>query len=172
MSRQRGSRKRREKKEVVDLDITSLLDILVILLVFLLKSYNASGILLNIPENLKMPESKSKSMNTTGVMVQISKDKMWVDDKEVYSFKNPKKHSRLYGRNRTLLRPLYNELVAKRQEITTLQKATNNATRFSGVVNLVVDKSYRYDFIKKVLNTAAIAGYQQYKFVVLGEGTQ
>ena len=168
MSRNRRGTRRRDKKEVAELDITSLLDILVILLVFLIKSYNASGVLLNIPENLKMPESKSRNANSSGVMVQSSKDKMWVDDKEVYNFKNPTKHSRLYGRSRTLLRPLYNQLVAKRQEITTLQKATQEATKFSGVVNLIVDKGYKYSFIKKVLNTCALAGYSQYKFVVLG----
>lgn len=169
MARNRRASRRRDKKEVAELDITSLLDILVILLVFLIKSYNASGILLNIPENLKMPNSKSKTMNTSGVMVQISQDKMWVDDKEVYNFKNPTSHSRLYGSGQTLLRPLYNQLVVKRQEVMTLQKATQNATEFSGVVNLIVDKSYRYSFIKKVLNTCARAGYSQYKFVVLGD---
>ena len=65
MARTRSIRnqKRKNKREVLDVDITSLLDILVILLVFLLKSYNSSGVTLTIPEGIVLPDSKSQSIN-------------------------------------------------------------------------------------------------------------
>lgn len=51
-------RKRRES----ELDITSLLDILVILLVFLLKSYNSSELKVNVVDNLNLPSSESREL--------------------------------------------------------------------------------------------------------------
>ena len=70
------NRGRRAKKEPIDLDITSLLDILVIMLVFLLKSYNATGIILNVPDDIKLPTSASSDINTQGVVVQVSENKI------------------------------------------------------------------------------------------------
>lgn len=162
--------RRKEAKEALDIEITSLLDILVILLVFLLKSYSASGTLLSVAKGLEVPRSQSHSPHTTGVIVQISKEKMWVDEKVIYDFKDPSKYSRLYGKSKNLIIPLFNHLTQKRKEIQALEQSTNKATEFSGIVNLILEKTFRYSFLKKILNTCALAGFQQYKFIVMGEG--
>lgn len=162
--RNRGKRK---KLKALDLDITSLLDILVIMLVFLLKSYNSSGITFNIPKDITLPDSKSQSLNTMGVNVQISPTTIWVDNKVVLDTKEytPKSYDR---KGRRIL-PLYDELVAKRKTIQEIEKASPQAKKFSGIANLLVDKSLKYSYLKKVLYTVAEAGYSKYKFVVLGE---
>ncbi len=158
-------RGKREKKGVLDLDITSLLDILVIMLVFLLKSYNSSGIVLNIPKSIELPSSESSSVNTSGVNVQVSKDIIYVDDKIVYQGNKAKrKLSQM-----TTIYPLYNELVKKKEIIKQIQKTTPEAKKFSGIVNLILDKSIRYKTMQKLMHTCAQAGFKTYKFVVLGE---
>ena len=85
MRQTKSIRKRikRKKMSPVDIDITSLLDILVIMLVFLLKSYNSSGVVLNVPKNLKLPTSESQNINTYGVIVQVSPTTIWVDNKVI-----------------------------------------------------------------------------------------
>lgn len=158
--RKRGNR---TKKEVLDLDITSLLDILVIMLVFLLNSYNSSGIILNVPKGVTLPKSESQSLNTNGVVVQVSPDMIWVDDKEIVDLKKIKLASD------GMIAPLYDELVAKKKLIKQIEQSAENANKFSGNVNLIVDKTIRYSFIRRLMFTAAEAGYKQYKFVVLGE---
>ncbi len=157
----------RRKKEPFDIDITSLLDILVILLVFLIRSYDTTGVILNIPKDITIPHSVSKSINEQGVVVQVSPKIIWVDDKEVHNTETYK--GRLYSQGGRLILPLYNELVAKRTEIENVAKSTPNAKKFSGIVNLVVDKSLKYNYVKKLMHTAAEAGFQKYKFVVLGQ---
>jgi biopolymer transport protein ExbD len=159
------NRGRRDKKGPIDLDITSLLDILVILLVFLLKSYNSSGILLNVPKGVELPSSQSQSPNTTGVIVQVSPTTIWVDDKIIYDGTGPAP----YSRNGFRHRPLYNELVKKKNEVIRIRKTAKGAKEFSGTINFIIDKTLRYSEIRKILYTAATAGYQRYKFVVLGE---
>ncbi len=158
--RKRGNR---TKREVLDLDITSLLDILVIMLVFLLNSYNSSGIILNVPKGVTLPKSESQSLNTNGVVVQVSPDMIWVDDKEIIDLKKDR-----LGSN-GIIAPLYDELVAKKKLIKQIEQSAENANKFSGNVNLIVDKTIRYSFIRRLMFTAAEAGYKQYKFVVLGE---
>jgi biopolymer transport protein ExbD len=162
--RHRGKRK---KNAVLDLDITSLLDILVIMLVFLLKSYNASGIILNVPKGVTLPTSESSSTNTSGVIIQVSKEKLWVDDQEIIDF--TKQKSGLYDHGRRRIIPLFNELVKKKNEVKRISKSTIGAKKFSGIVNLVVDKSVKYSDLKRLMYTCAEAGFKTYKFVVLGQ---
>jgi biopolymer transport protein ExbD len=168
MARNRSirSRKKRNKKKVLDIDITSLLDILVILLVFLLKSYNSSGVSINIPKDISIPNSISDTINSAGVIIQVSKDKIWVDDKEIYTNKSNSKKSFDQGGKRLV--PLYNVLVAKKEEVQSLAKQVPEAKPFSGTANLVVDKSLKFSFVKKIMYTCAEAGFRTYKFVVLG----
>ena len=162
------NRIRREKRDGIDLDITSLLDILVILLVFLLKSYNSSGVIFNMPLGIKLPASESKNINTSGVIVQVSPTTIWVDDKEILDIRNTK-GIRIYDRGNRRIIPLFNELVEKKNTYKQVAKTSQNAKKFSGVVNLVIDRSIKYNYIKKLLYTSAEAGYKQYKFVVMGE---
>jgi biopolymer transport protein ExbD len=166
-SRSIRNRGKRKKIPVIDLDITSLLDILVIMLVFLLKSYDSSGVVLNIPKGVSLPVSESQSINTTGVIVQVSPTNIWVDDKLILDVNQlPRKYADHEGRR---LIPLYDELVRKKDLVKQVHNSAQNAKEFSGVVNLVVDKTIKYDYLKKIMYTAAEAGFRKYKFVVLGE---
>jgi len=157
----------RKKASNIELDITSLLDILVIMLVFLLKSYNSSGLVFNVPKGITLPTSESKTISSSGVIVQVSPSTIWVDDKVIYDV-NKSKIRRVYDHGRKRIIPLYNELVAKKRIIKQLQKSSPNAKKFSGVTNLIVDKTLKYSYLKKILYTCAEAGFMKYKFIVLG----
>lgn len=170
MARNRSirNRKRRGKKDEFELDITSLLDILVILLIFLIKSYNSSGVTLNIPEGIELPKSKSSTGNNPGVIIQVSKDKIWVDSKTVLDTSNLPKS--IYDQGGRRIIPLFNELERKKEEIKKLALQTNNkAKKFGGTANLIIDKSLKYSYVKKVMYTCATAGFKEYKFVVMGQ---
>lgn len=169
MARNRSirNRKRRDKKEPVDVDITSLLDILVILLVFLLKSYNSSGVTLTIPKGIELPTSQSITLNNAGVMIQVSKEKIWVDSETIYDIEESAKN--IYDQGGRRIVPLYNELVKKKEQIKTLAKQAPKAKPFSGIANLIIDKSLKYSYVKKIMYTCAAAGFKEYKFVVMGE---
>ncbi len=158
-------RGRRGKQEILDFDITSLLDILVIILVFLLKSYNSSGIVINVPKEITLPPSDSISINTSGVNVQASEEIIYVDDKVVYRREEAK--SPLGQMD--IIYPVYDELVKKKSVIEQIQKTSPQAKPFSGVVNLVLDKAMRYSIMQRLMHTCAEAGFKTYKFVVLGE---
>jgi len=170
MSRKRSIRNRKNvrKDKSFEIDITSLLDILVILLVFLLKSYNSSGVTLEIPKEIKIPDSDSQSLNQAGVMIQVSKGKIWVDSETILDIENePKK---IYDQGNRRIVPLYDSLVKKVEQIKNLhQQEPDVAKKFSGVANLIIDKTIKYSYVKKIMYTCAAAGFKQYKFVVLAK---
>jgi biopolymer transport protein ExbD len=164
----RASRFSRGKKKqtVFDIDITSLLDILTILLVFLLQSYNSSGVIINVPKEIELPRSASESLNNFGVNVQVSKTNIWVDDVEVLSSESADATQTFDEGGRRIV-PLFNELTRIKETIKQSEKLSPDAKKFSGVVNLVVDKSLRYNYLKRVMYTCAAAGFKEFKFVVL-----
>lgn len=178
MARNRSIRnKKRPRRNSENIDITSLLDILVILLVFLLKSYNSSGVVLNVPKGITLPDSKSDTPNTAGIMIQVSKEKIYVDDKTILDNENPPQ--KIFGEGGRMIVPLYNTLVQKKEEIKTLSKQVNlvagvedddeNKKKFTGIANLIIDKTIKYSYVKKIMYTCAAAGFKEYKFIVLGE---
>ena len=169
MRNARSIRKRgyKHRISIVDLDITSLLDVIVILLVFLLKSYNSSGVVINIPTGVDLPSSESSDLNTEGVIVQVSPTTIWVDDKVIYDI-NHSTNINIYDENRRRIIPLYNELIQKKNMVHRIEKASPNAQKFTGVINLIMDRTIKYNYMKKLLHTCAEAGYLKYKFVVMG----
>ncbi len=160
-------RNQRKSREPMDLDITSLLDILVILLVFLLKVYSANNIIINIPKDVELPTSKSEALNTDALVVQLSKEKIYVDSKEVIDYFSNPEGLVVYGDDGRLVIPLYDKLVQIKEELELTKAQANIEKDFSAILNLVVDKEVEYKEVKRVLYTAAQAGFKQYKFVVL-----
>ena len=63
---------KRKKKNLCSIDITSLLDILIILLVFLLKSYNPNSFKTPIVASLEAPIIKDYSKGQERVSIQVN----------------------------------------------------------------------------------------------------
>lgn len=148
----------RRKTEAMDLDITSLLDVLVILLVFLLKSYNASDLKLNLVDNLTIPDSDARKLGNHTVIVQVDKDKkIFVNDKEIGLMVS-------HRENPILLE----ELKKIREQKRAPASATGEKAKEDKTINLVFDKSLPYKVMKGVMHTSATAGFTEFKFIVKG----
>jgi biopolymer transport protein ExbD len=145
--------RKRPKSEPMELDITSLLDILVILLVFLLKSYNASNLKLNLVDSLKIPDSKARKLGSHSVIVQVDNEKkIWIDNKVIGKIDRSEK-----------IIPLYEELKNRKEKAKT-----NNPKLVAKSINLVLDKELPYNSMQKLMHTSALAGYTEFKFIVQG----
>lgn len=158
------SQSRRRKKKEIKLNLAAMLDIMIILLFFLIKNYSATGNVVRIPKEINLPLSESENNNTTGVHVQVSPTEIWVDDKAVVKVDDAS--SRTYDQDGRRIVSLYDELVKKRETMIQIQKSTEETPQFSGNVNLVIDKTIKYNYIKKILHTCAEAGFIKYKLVV------
>ncbi len=148
--------RRRKAAEPVEVDITSLLDILVILLVFLLMNYNASDLTLEVVEKLNMADSESQKITHYAPVVQLNMDQViFLDNKEV---------SRMPAGEAQALASLENALKERHSTLTEKeQKAEEGA-----LINLVFDKDTDYNQIEKIMSTSAKVGFTQFKFIVRG----
>lgn len=148
---------RKREKEILDLDITSLLDILVILLVFLLKSYNASDLKLDMAKGITLPNSHSRELGHYAAIIQVNKDHILsINNKELGNLNN-------FGNK---VHPLYTELetIKKSEE----KKLDGREQGMLKNINIVLDKELEYGQMKKIMHTASLVGYVNFKFIVKG----
>ena len=144
--------KQRRRAEAMELDITSLLDILVILLVFLLKSYNSTNLKLDLKKHVSLPQSDSRTLGDHAVIVQVDDQKrIFVKNKEI---------GRVLASQK--IDPLF-DFLQREREI-----AKKKVRHPSKKINLVLHKDLPYDAIKKVMHTSASAGFTEFKFIVTG----
>lgn len=150
---------RHKDREAVDVDITSLLDILTILLVFLLKSYNASDLKLDLQKGVEIADSDAREMTRYAPVIQV--------DKQAQVYLNNKEIGRLPASGEM---PLLTEALKKAKagiEADNKKKPANQQTN-TEMVNLVFDKEMDYAVVQRVMHDSALAGYSQFKFVVKG----
>ncbi len=150
---------RRKMSNDVDVDITSLLDILTILLVFLLQSYNSSDLRLDLVKNIDLADSKVREITKYAPVLQVT------SESEV--FLNNKSIGRLpaSGSMNELTTALKNQ-----RDQTAKDNATKSAKQKHNeeLINLVFDKDMDYEVVQRVMNDSAHAGYSQFKFIVKG----
>jgi len=168
MSMAKKIKNRRRLKNELDLDITSLLDILVILLVFLLKSYSASDLRVDLVENLSLPPSVSEDFGEMAVIVQINRrQEIWVNDESI---------GRLVAKNQ-IIESLSEKLKEiKENELQVLEASRNLASDEEisskkeklGRINLILDEEIPYQVMRQVMHTAATSGFPEFKFIVRG----
>ncbi len=160
--------KKRSKKLNLDIDITSLMDIITILAVFLLKNFDAAGIELSIPKDITVPDSQSSTTPRKAVKIHMNKElKLWVDDAYVADLSIKGRPN--FDRDGRRIIPLYNELVQKKESLSVLQKSAKGVSEFSGIINLMMDKSLPYEYIRRIMYTSTEAGFKEFKFIVISK---
>lgn len=145
-------KQRRQNVEPDEIDITSLLDVLVILLVFLLKSFNSSDLTVDLVNNLALPYSLTTSIPQNGVVVQTN------EKKEVYI--NNAKLTDLRSPDASEI--LIEKLEELKQDMTPQQ-------RESKLINLVLDQNLTYKDVDSLLKIVEQAGFSKYKLLTQGK---
>ncbi|HZX41100.1 MAG TPA: biopolymer transporter ExbD [Myxococcaceae bacterium] len=171
MFRKALTRKKRMEREIAgeihELNITAMMDMMTIILVFLLKSYAASAISLTQSEDVKPPISSTRAVPKDTVAVTITPKDILVGDRVVVTLQNGQiPASMLDGR---LVKPLDNAL---RREVDKLKliASRNPAAPFSRELSVIGDRKIPYDLLLTVLYTAGQAELENYRFVVLQKG--
>jgi biopolymer transport protein ExbD len=171
-----GRRSRSRLKGVWDLNLVSLIDILVILLVFLLKTLDTSAVSFYTPEGLVLPRSVSPIYAEDGLSLHVSTKEIAIDTDQVIIFEEGSIQddgtvvSEPIAKNLTaeggrLIVPLYEALKEKKEAVEAVVAQTGG-TPFSGKINLVADKRLNYALLKRIIYTAAAAEYITLKFSV------
>ena len=85
----RHRRSRRKIKRDFDLQLTSMMDMLIILVVFLLKSYSSNAISFNTSANISLPMSNADEAPADAISLIIDPTNITVDGEKVLDFASP-----------------------------------------------------------------------------------
>lgn len=169
MPRRKRRNLRKEDREALDVDITSLLDILVILLVFLLKSYNASDLKIDLAKQVTLPDSRSSELGNDSIIVQVSSERdIYINNEKIGALRTAnKKISFLYDKLAEHKKGQEQELEKLRGPASSTEKdILKRKKEKMKKINIVLDKSLPYSVLSQIMHTSALAGFPEFKFIV------
>ncbi len=161
------ARKRRHERqaegEIKELNITAMMDMMTIILVFLIKSYASSSVTMTSSEDLKPPISTTRLTPKDTVAVTITPRHVLVGDKPKVELDNGQlRPGDLSGR---LIGPLDAALKKEVEKLKTIEERGGNP--FSHELTVIGDKRIQYDLLMSVLYTAGQNELENYRFIVI-----
>ncbi|APR99466.1 ExbD/TolR family protein [Pajaroellobacter abortibovis] len=140
------------------LSLTSMIDFLIVVVVFLLMTFSASGET-PIAKNITLPKASNTVDMMDAPIAAVSGESILVDGALAGDIKAIEQNKQV-----THIEDLFNALKAKRD----LWKQTHPGKDFPGVAILQIDQDVSALIVKSVFQTAATAGYPHVSFMVSG----
>lgn len=184
-------RKRRKEREsageIRELNITAMMDMMTIILVFLLKSYSASSVNMASSGDIAPPISTTRLAPKDTVAVTVTRcapspdhpcrpgtGSIMVGDKTVLNYEGDAIPAAVKAGGETglLVEPL-REALQKEVDRAKYIAQYNPAAQFTGELSIVGDRNMPYRMLTEILYTAGQVELDSYRFVVIkreGEG--
>jgi biopolymer transport protein ExbD len=164
-------RKAREAEgEIEELNITPMLDMMTIILVFLLKTYNTSTVSVALSGDLLPPTSTTTLEPAETTTITITRDEITVGDKPALALTNWELPATATDPKAPLVITPVLDLLRKDVERQKYIGKWNKSVQFEGLLSVIGDKGIPYKLLFAVLATAGQAELSNYKFVVLKQG--
>lgn len=149
------------------LQLTAMVDMFTIMIVFLLKSYDTSSLEVKNVDNLRLPTSITASIPQESLLLLVSKKAVFVNDTKVADIIDGKlAPNSLSKTDEDYIEPLFKELDKEAKKIEALAKR-NPTIKFDGKLLMQADESLGYAVLRKVLYTATMAGYGDLRLATL-----
>jgi biopolymer transport protein ExbD len=149
------------KSTNADLNVTPLVDMFVILVLFLIANFSATGELLAMSKDIQLPEAAHTEELTLAPVVQVSQQDVIVSGQVI-------------GRVEDLTREDYLNIPALEENLREMKKREEDLHNqagdqgaFKGEVNIQADKQVAFKIIKKVMFSCASAGYGNISFATM-----
>lgn len=146
----------------VDLNMTPLVDMFVIMVLFLIANFSATGEVLMMTKDVILPEAKNVKEVELVPVVMVSADAVLVD-------------SNVIARVADITREEYLNIPALEEKLRDMKKkyedlhaAANDAGSFKGDINIQGDKNVPFKVMKRIMYSCATAGYGNINFAVMG----
>lgn len=153
-----------KKSGYADLLITPLVDMFVIIVLFLIANFSATGEVLMMTKDVQLPEAVNVKEIELVPVVMVSNEQVLVSGNVI-------------GRVEDLSREDYLNIPALEEKLRDLKKqyedlhaVAKDGSGFKGDVNIQANKDVQFKIIKRVMFSCATAGYQNINFAVLTKG--
>lgn len=172
------SRRSRRHLAEADLNITSLMDMLTIILVFLLKSFSTEDISVRPSTDLEIPVSSAVKAPKLAVNVVVSRREILVDGVPVVTLERVSDDRggdsvRIPASEKQGL--VVNKLFKVLEEKSIVARRLDAGTEaedleFQGQVLLQCDRRVPFSLLREVMHTAGQAKFDEFRFVVIKGG--
>lgn len=159
--------KKNNKRSTFILQLTAMVDMFTIIIVFLLKSYSTSSVNITPQRGLSLPVSSSYSSPVEGVKLIISKDGIFIGDNQVVTFTEGRLQSTdTDPQDPDFIKSLFTALDKEAEKAKEIAEQVEEY-KFDGTVVMQADKGTSYGLLKKVMYTASMAGYADLKMATI-----
>ena len=180
----RSRHRRKLGQSPVALNLTAMMDILTIILVFLLKSYSVSSNSFSTVAGIQLPYSVSPESPPDSLQVIVTPEGLTFENQRIVDFVQSEaaagaadagyafKPTDLDEGGRRIV-PLYDALVKARDQSEILRAkssardAQGNPLPFDGILAIQADKRVEYDTVRRIMYTAATADYRVFRFLAM-----
>ena len=145
-----------------DLLLTPLIDMFVILVVFLIMNFSASGELVSLSRDIQLPQATVTDELERAPIIQISANTVAIEGVKVGDSEDILKDPDLR----------IPELTDKMQEMRKIDEMMHPGQPFKGQVIINADKDIDFKLVRKVMFAAADAGYINFNYAVLTAGKE
>lgn len=146
-----GIRRRRRDFEEPLVNLTSMVDVLAVLMFFLLTMFSGGGYLTVLPAGLNPPNSDVRKILQRNLEVSVLEDRIMVDDELVPD------DPATYLENETVLLPGLHEI---------LSAQAPQGEDVTARITILADRSIPFRLLKKVMYTADQAGFHDLSLAV------
>jgi biopolymer transport protein ExbD len=161
------ARKLEEPEVIKDLNITPMMDMMTIILVFLLKSFTSSASTITFDSNLQVPKSTTQLKQKLAIAVTITKKVILVEGDAIAPVNQGKVDPTVKrdGENGYYITPLVEilEKHAKREK----KVADLTGQKFEAQLMIVADQTTPYRLLTEIIYSCGQAGYANYRLLVL-----
>lgn len=134
--------------------LTSLIDVMTILLVFLIKSFSVEGNLVTPSKDLELPISTSRKPPTPEYTIEITRNEVIAEGNRIVSLEQ------IGSSDSLLIKPLYEWM---KNEYEKLDSTVN------AELLLQCDRELLFSYVKKVMYSCSKAGFSEFSVLVIQE---
>jgi biopolymer transport protein ExbD len=161
------ARKLSEPDVIKDLNITPMMDMMTIILVFLLKTFSSSSSTISFDQNLKIPASTTQLKTKEAISVTVTKKVILVEGDGIAPITGGKVDPAVKrdGENGYYITPLVD--ILERHARKEKKVAELTGAPWEAQLMLIADQTTPYRLLTEVLYSCGQAGYGNYRLLVL-----
>ena len=142
------------------LNLVAYIDMMTMLVIFLLMSFSATGEILFVQKNIVLPNALNWADLERAPVIGVSREVVTLDGSQVATADELMKDS---NTGDFKIAELHDKLVTLKNNYKLLHPGED----FNGIAIIQSDKGVEFKVLKKIMYSAAVAGYQNVNFAVV-----
>jgi biopolymer transport protein ExbD len=161
--RRRGRKRIRIRSRHTPLRMTSMMDILTVLLLFLLKSFVVEGEVITPVAGVELPESSSETTPQSAIVIAIFEDNIMIDSELIASISDE------IAEGDMVIDALADRLVSSRKRSEDIaRRRGEDPDLFEGQIAIQGDREIAFEILQRVMYTCNVGGYENISLAVVG----